>query len=74
MLWLWYADHEGKTRQVKQSFTDRAEPDEFVRQAGGRCAFQAQDLMALVELVERLARRVAAADGALKIIMPLSSR
>jgi hypothetical protein len=44
---------------VKQSFTDRTDPDEFVRQGGGRCAFHAQDLVALVELLERLARRVA---------------
>jgi hypothetical protein len=59
VLWLWYVDREGQTRQVKQSFTDRADPDEFVRQGDGRCAFHAQDLVTLVELVERLARRVA---------------
>ena len=63
MRWLWYADREGKPRQVKQSFTDRAEPDEFLRQATGRCAFHVQDLVKLADMVERLARRAVAPSG-----------
>jgi hypothetical protein len=48
---------------VKQSFTDRAEPDEFLRQATGRCAFHMQDLVKLADMVERLARRAVAPGG-----------
>jgi Family of unknown function (DUF5372) len=58
-LWLWYVDREGTPRRIKQSFTDRAEPDEFRRQAAGQCSFHLQDLMRLVGVMERLKRRVA---------------
>lgn len=57
MLWLWYADRAGKPRQVKQGFTDHAEPDVFQRQAGGRCAFNLQDLVRLVGMVARLKKQ-----------------
>jgi hypothetical protein len=57
VVWLWYADDAGKPRQVKQSFTDRAEADAFERQAGGRCAFHLKDLVELVAVATRLARR-----------------
>jgi hypothetical protein len=56
-LWLWYVDGEGRLRRIKQSFTDRAAPDAFQRQAAGRCAFHMQDLVRLVDLVDRLTRR-----------------
>lgn len=54
--WLWYADREGRSRQVRQSSTNRAEPDAFRRQAAGRCAFALRDLVRLAELVDRLTR------------------
>lgn len=54
--WLWYVDREGKSRQVKESFTDRAEPDAFRREAAGRCAFGLGDLVRVARLVERLKR------------------
>lgn len=56
MRWLWYVDREGKSRQVKESFTDRAEPDAFRREAAGRCAFGLGDLVRVARLVERLKR------------------
>jgi hypothetical protein len=56
-LWLWYVDGEGRLRRIKQSFTDRAAPDAFQRQAAGRCAFHLQDLVKLVDLVDRLTQR-----------------
>jgi Family of unknown function (DUF5372) len=37
--------------------TDRAAPDGFQEQAAGRCALHIQDLVKLVELVDRLTRR-----------------
>jgi hypothetical protein len=55
--WLWYVDRDGTLRRVKRSFTDRAEPDEFRRQAAGYCAFHLQDLVRLLGVVERLKRR-----------------
>jgi hypothetical protein len=55
--WLWYTDVEGQPRQVKESFTDRAEPDAFRRQAAGRCAFALQDLLKLHAVVERRRNR-----------------
>jgi hypothetical protein len=45
-----------------RTFTDLAEPDDFQRQAAGRCVFHTRDLVALVVMVERLARRVSKAD------------
>jgi hypothetical protein len=54
MRWLWYVDREGKSRQVKESFTDRAEPDAFRREAAGRCAFGLGDLVRVARLVECL--------------------
>jgi hypothetical protein len=54
--WLWYVDREGKSRQVKESFTDRAEADAFRRAAAGRCAFGFGDLVRVARLVERLKR------------------
>ena len=62
MRWLWYADPRGQPRQVKHSFTDLAEPDEFVRQAAGQCVFHLRDLAELVGVAERIGRRLAA-DG-----------
>jgi hypothetical protein len=56
-LWLWYVDGAGQLRRIKQSFTDRAAPNAFQRQASGRCAFHLQDLMKLVELMDCLTRR-----------------
>ena len=56
MVWLWYADGEGKPRQVKQDFTDCAAPDAFQRQAAGRCAFRLGDLVRLVGMVTRLTK------------------
>ena len=56
----------GKSRQVKESFTDRAEPDAFRREAAGRCAFGLGDLGAGGEV----GRAAKAGPGAiLKIIM-----
>jgi hypothetical protein len=54
--WLWYADSEGKPRQVQESFTDRVELDAFRRHAAGRCAFAFADLVRLSAVVERLQR------------------
>jgi len=47
VVWLWYADHEGRPRKVKQDFTDHAKPDAFRQQACGRRAFRLQDLVRL---------------------------
>ncbi len=55
--WLWYTDGEGRLRRIKQSLTDRTAPDAFQEQAAGRCALHIQDLVKLVELVDRLTRR-----------------
>jgi hypothetical protein len=54
--WLWYTDREGRPCQVKECFTDRAEPEAFQRQAAGRCAFAFLDLVRLSAVVERLQR------------------
>jgi hypothetical protein len=59
--WIWYLDGGGAARQVMRAFTDLAEPDDFQRQAAGRCVFHMRDLVALVVMVERLARRVSMA-------------
>ena len=61
--WLWYVNGEGRLRRIKQSLTDRAAPDSFQDQAAGRCPFHLQDLVRLVELVDRLARRRMRAGG-----------
>jgi len=55
--WVWYLDCQGTARQVMRTFTDLAEPDDFLCQAAGRCVFRTRDLVALVGVVERLARR-----------------
>jgi hypothetical protein len=34
-----------------------SKPDDFLQQAAGRCVFHMRDLVALVAVVERLARR-----------------
>ena len=60
--WLWYADREGRPRQVKECFTDRVELNAFQRQAAGRCVFAFEDLVRLAGIVERL-RRGRAAPG-----------
>lgn len=62
--WIWYLDRQGAARQVTRAFTDLAEPDVFLRQAAGRCVFQTRDLVRLVSVVERLARRGCAAAEA----------
>lgn len=62
--WVWYLDCQGVARQVTRRFTDLAEPDDFLRQAAGRCVFRTRDLVALVSVVERLARRGSVADVA----------
>jgi hypothetical protein len=54
--WLWYTDPEGRPRQVKESFTDRVEPEAFKRHAAGRCAFAFADLVRLSVVAERLQR------------------
>jgi hypothetical protein len=60
--WLWYVDRDGRSRRVKESFTDRAEPDAFACQAAGHCAFSLRDLVRLVDRVERLRRSRAQAS------------
>jgi hypothetical protein len=55
--WIWYLDAQGEARQVKRAFTDFAEPDDFLRHAAGRCVFHMRDLVALVDIVERLTGR-----------------
>jgi hypothetical protein len=40
-----------------RTFTDLAEPDDFLCQAAGRCVFRTRDLVAPVGVVERLAQR-----------------
>jgi hypothetical protein len=56
-------DSEGKTRQVRESFTDRVEADAFQRHAAGRCAFAFEDLVRLSAVVERLQRGRAKPGG-----------
>jgi Family of unknown function (DUF5372) len=41
--WIWYLDGGGAARQVMRAFTDLAEPDDFQRQAAGRCVFHMRD-------------------------------
>ena len=55
--WIWYLDAHGEARQVKRAFTDLAKPDDFLRHAAGRCVFHMRDLVALVDIVERLTDR-----------------
>ncbi len=61
--WLWYTDSEGRPRQVKECFTDRAEPDAFQCHAAGQCAFAFADLVRLSAVVERLQRGLAKPSG-----------
>jgi hypothetical protein len=49
-------DRQGTARQVKRAFTNLSKPDDFLQHAG-RCVFHMRDLVALVGVVERLARR-----------------
>lgn len=55
--WIWYLDQQGTARQVKRAFTNMIKPDDFLQEAAGRCVFHMRDLVALVGMVERLARR-----------------
>jgi hypothetical protein len=55
--WIWYLDRQGTARQVKRAFTNLSKPDDFLQQAAGHCVFHMRDLVALVGVVERLARR-----------------
>ena len=55
--WIWYLDRRGTARQVKRAFTNLTKPDDFLDQAAGRCAFHMRDLVALVAVIARLARR-----------------
>jgi hypothetical protein len=59
--WIWYLDRQGTARQVKRAFTNLTKPDDFLQQAAGRCAFHIRDLVGLVDMLERLARRRTAA-------------
>jgi len=55
--WIWYLDQQGTARQVKRAFTNMIKPDDFLQEAAGRCVLHMRDLVALVGMVERLARR-----------------
>ena len=55
--WIWFLDRRGTARQVKRAFTNLTKPDDFLQQAAGRCVFHIGDLIALVEVMQRLARR-----------------
>jgi hypothetical protein len=55
--WIWFLDRRGTARQVKRAFTNLTKPDDFLQQAAGRCVFHIRDLIALVEVMQRLARR-----------------
>jgi hypothetical protein len=55
--WIWYLDAQREARQVKRAFTDLAKPDDFLRHAARRCVFHMRDLVALVDIVERLRAR-----------------
>jgi hypothetical protein len=57
VVWIWYLDAQGEARQVKRAFTDLAKPDDFLRHAAGRCVFHMRDLVAVVDIVERLRAR-----------------
>jgi len=54
--WFWYADRAGRPRRVRESFTDRAAPNDFVVQAAGRCAFRLRDLMQLADRLDQVRR------------------
>jgi hypothetical protein len=53
---VFFFDDEGAQRSLPIGWTDAAAPDPFVARAGGRSALRVADLVALVGLIDGLAR------------------
>ena len=51
---VYFHDAEGRLRSIPASWTTAVAKDPFVAMAGGRCPFRFQDLLKVVELVEKL--------------------
>ena len=51
---VYYNDQAGHLQQFPASWTDALAPDPFVVVADGRSVFRFDDLLRLVELIERL--------------------
>jgi hypothetical protein len=54
---VWLYDDQGRLRRLPTAWTDRAPVDPFVVLAAGRSAFRVCDLLELVSVIEREARR-----------------
>lgn len=51
---VYFHDAEGRWTSVPATWTTVVPEDPFVAVAGGRCLFRYEDLLGLVDLVERL--------------------
>jgi Family of unknown function (DUF5372) len=51
---VYFRDDQGRLRHVPVGWTSGQEPDPFRTVAAGRCHFRSEDLLRLVELIERL--------------------
>ncbi len=66
---VFFLDGEGTQCSLLRAWTDAADSDPFVVLAGGRSPLRVEDLLALVELLDRL--RAAGVDaGAVREILP----
>ena len=51
---VYFHDAKGRLSSIPAGWTTVVAPDPFVAMAGGRCLFRYEDLIKLVELVEKL--------------------
>jgi len=51
---VYFHDAKGRLNSIPACWTTVVAPDPFVAMAGGRCLFRYEDLIKLVELVEKL--------------------
>jgi hypothetical protein len=63
-------DPTGRLVSLPVSWTDLAAPDPFVEVAAGRAAFRTQDLLALAEVLDRLASPAPDDDPSVTRITP----
>lgn len=57
-----YVAEDGRLCTIASGFTDIDPVDDFRRIAQGRAAFRTTDLLALCEVLDRLAQRLRSAD------------
>jgi hypothetical protein len=66
---VFFLDEEGTQRSLPRGWTSAADADPFVALAAGRSAVRVEDLLALVELLDRV-RAAGAAGRAVREILP----